>query len=378
MPAVGIDVTPLASTRTGIGRYTYELLDALWGLAPAPAVVPLGNRELAGERLPARDGGAPAVSGPRVRSRAAWTFLALPRWLGREGFAAFHGTGYYAPISGSVPTVVTLHDMSVFACPEAHPPARVLRARAILGRVARHATAIIAPSAFSADEAVRWLGVPGGAIRVIPGAASRCFRQPPDEAATRAVARRYGLNPGFHLFLGTVEPRKNLARVVEAVAMLRRRGDPVRLVVAGALGWGHRPVVERVRRLGLSDAVRFVGHVPDSDLAGLLSMATAVVYPSLYEGFGLPVVEAMASGVPVITSAVGAPAEAAGGAALLVDPLSADDIAAAMRTIACDVDLRADLRRLGLRRAGELSWATSARETLAVYAGVIDSSGDRL
>ena len=373
--AVGLDVTPLGAEQTGIGRYTYELLGALWRLGPDGAVVAVGNRGAAHVRLPDLSGADRGVLGPRLPSRAAWTFGALPWWLPRAGLGVFHGTSYYAPIIGPVPTVVTFHDMSVLACPDRHPRARVVRAQALLGRVARHASAIITPSAFSATEIVRWLGVPAERIHVVPGAAAGTFSRPLDTATIGAVAARFGLQPGFLLCLGTVEPRKNIGRVLQAAARLRRGGAPVRVVIAGRLGWGFRPILDQARALGLEGAVRFVGFVSDADLRGLMALASALVYPSLYEGFGLPVVEAMAAGLPVVTSRTGALAEVAGGAALLVDPYDTDAIADALQRASQDGDLRAVLRRRGLARAGEFSWERSARETLAVYATVIGSSG---
>lgn len=362
---IGLDVSPLNGTGSGIDRYTYELLSALWRDGLGPMVVPIGNRRLGGATLPTGPGQAAAVRGPRFPSRAAWTFGMLPLWLRRSGFDVFHGTSYYAPLGSGVPTVVTFHDMSVFACPWTHPPSRVLRARAILGRVADDASAIITPSHAARQDAIRWLGIHPERLHVVAEAAAAHFR--PVEARRAAeVAARYGFEPGFFLALGTVEPRKNLEASIEAVARLRAAGTPVRLAVVGRLGWKVQSVKDTLERLGVRDLVRFLGFVPDEDLPALMSAATALVYPSLYEGFGLPIVEAMACGLPVITTRYGATAEVAGGAALLVDPRDPDAIALAMLS-ALEPRARASLAAAGARRTAEFSWERAARETLAVY-----------
>jgi glycosyltransferase involved in cell wall biosynthesis len=365
---IGLDVSPLGVTRSGIGRYTYELLDALWKDETGPRVVPVGNRGSDGATLPSDHGETPSIRGPRFPSRAAWTFGLLPCWLRRSGLDIFHGTSFYAPLGSGIPTVVTFHDMSAFVVPHAHPALRVVRARAMLRRVADAASAIITPSEAARQDAVAWLGIHPDRLHVVPGAPAAHFR--PVEPATAArVAARYGLEPGFFLALGNVEPRKNLEAAVEAVARLRNAGSPVHLAVAGRLGWKYQPFMDRVTRLGVGGLVRLLGFVPDDDLPGLMSAAASLVYPSLYEGFGLPILEAMACGLPVITTASGATGEVAGAAALLIDPHDPDGIAMAMRSVQ-EPGARARLGAAGLRRASEFSWERSARETMAVYGAV--------
>lgn len=371
---VGLDVSPLGSPRSGIGRYAYELLGALWSVAPDGAVVPVGNRALPRGELPGRPGDTVAVSGPRCPSRAAWTFGLLPFWLPRAGIDLFHATSYYAPFTKDVPTVVTVHDLTVLAHPELHPTARVLRARAVLRRVATRAAAIIVPSEATKLDVTRLLDIPAERIHVVPGAAATCFQPLPAQAAIRMTLARFGHAPGFLLAVGTLEPRKNLARVVEALARVRLSGHPARLVVAGPAGWKYRPVLDTIRRLGLSDAVDFLGFVADDDLRALMGAAAGLVYPSLHEGFGLPVVEAMACGLPVVTSDTGALREVAEGAALLVDPTDVDSIAGGMLGL-LDEAVRSRLRTAGLRRAAQFSWQRAARETLAVYRAVLERDG---
>jgi glycosyltransferase involved in cell wall biosynthesis len=168
----------------------------------------------------------------------------------------------------------------------------------------------------------------------------------------------------YFLYVGTIQPRKNLVRLLEAFAQLSPEAP--RLVIAGKRGWLSAPIERRAAELGLAERVVFAGYVPDAELPGLLRGALAFVFPSLYEGFGMPVLEAMAAGVPVLTSSTSALPEVAGDAALLVDPCDTAAIAGGMARLAGDASLRADLRARGLARAAEFTWERCARETLAV------------
>lgn len=372
---VGVDVSPLASVRTGIARYTYELIGALGSAWPDGRVMPVGHRS--DLRLPATPGAELPVRGPRFPSRAAWTFGLLPCWLPAAGIDLFHATSYYAPIGTRVPMVVTIHDLSTFACPGLHPRARVLRAHLMLPMVARRAAAVIVPSRSVSEEAIRWLRLRPERVHVVPQAPAELFGRPVATADVASTLARYRLEPGFFLAVGAREPRKNLGRTVEALHALTSAGpkETPSLVVAGPDGWSLGSAEETVRRLGISERVRFLGFVPDADLRALMSAARGLVYPSLYEGFGLPVVEAMAAGVPVVTSSRGALAELADGAALLVDPHDVGSIAGAMRQLVDDEDLGRRLSELGRARAANYSWKRTAEQTLGVYRAAIEGSG---
>ena len=192
-----------------------------------------------------------------------------------------------------------------------------------------------------------------------------------DPGRLAAVRLRYELPERFVLFLGAMEPRKNLPRLLEAFAALApglRREFP--LVVAGAQGWLNDSVHEQAQKLGLGESVRFAGYIEQGDLAALYSLASVFAYPSVWEGFGLPVLEAMACGTPVLTSNVSSLPEVAGAAAVLVPPADVDAMADGLSRLLCDSALRADLVARGLRRVGAFSWERCARETLAVYTAV--------
>jgi glycosyltransferase involved in cell wall biosynthesis len=252
-----------------------------------------------------------------------WYYAALP--LTARGHDVLHCTTFRGPLKAPVPFTVTLHDLGLMRHPELFPRWHRLSGRAGLARVARAADRVLAVSAFTKREAVELLGVAESRVTVIGNAVDPVF--------TPAGPAAHG---DYVLAVGTLEPRKNLRRVAEAAA---RAGAELRVV--GARGWG-----------GV-DSLGWLGEVSDEELAALLRGARALVYPSLYEGFGIPVLEAMACGTPVVTSGGGATEEVAGGAAVLVDPLDVEAIAAGIDEAATRRD---DLRRQGLERARAYSW----------------------
>jgi glycosyltransferase involved in cell wall biosynthesis len=322
---VGIDVSPLAQTRAGTARHLKALLR---GLRVEPD---LQVRTLAF--------GGPGRASTLVRE-LGWYPLVLPRMAAHQELDVLHCPSYRAPFRSRVPLVVTVHDLAVFRHPEAFPPWTRTYSRATVGRVVRGARRVIAVSEFTRTELVELLRVREERIRVVPNAVDPVFSAEGPRAEGEYV-----------LTVGTLEPRKNLERLAEAT---RKVG--VELRVVGARGWG-----------GVSangSRVRWLGELPDDALARLYRGAAAVAYPSLYEGFGIPVLEAMACGAPVVTSAGGATEEVAGGAAVLVDPLDPASIAAGLEQALARRD---ELRGQGLGRAAGFTWDAVARETAAVY-----------
>jgi glycosyltransferase involved in cell wall biosynthesis len=230
--------------------------------------------------------------------------------------------------------------------------------------VAERARLLLFVSTWSRDRFLAHVPAPADRVRVIPEGVDPGFgRIVPSEAA--AARARLGLPPAYLLFVGQIAARKNPVRVLEAVARLPAGSPP--LVLAGGSKGAAADVKEAHARLGLGDRARFLGHVAEGDLPALYSGARALVFPSLDEGFGLPVLEAFACGTPVLASTAGALPETAGGAALLVDPLSVDAIEEGIRRLLADGELRADLVARGRARAAALSWEETARRTLEAY-----------
>jgi glycosyltransferase involved in cell wall biosynthesis len=311
---VAFDITPLRLTRAGTARYIQNLLPRLDGVDTIEF------------------GGSGRAS---VLARELWWYpLRLSTLSGHD---LLHCTTYYAPLRPRTPTVATVHDLAVLRYPEAFPRWTRNYVPRIVPRALRAARRVIAVSAFTAGELERLLGIPQETVAVVPHGIDAVF--------TPEGPRSDG---DYVLAVGTLEPRKNLRRAVEAA---KRLG--VELRVAGAPGWG-----------GVDPGIHWRGRPGDEELAMLYRGARCVVYPSLYEGFGLPVLEAMACGSPVVTSVGGAMEEVAGGAAVLVDPHDVAGIAAGIEQAVAQAD---ELRARGLERARAFSWDDAARQTLEVY-----------
>lgn len=365
---LGFDATTLRGAKSGVGYYTSHLLTHLMDVAPDLDYLLLSNHPI--DDAP---GGRRLSTLYQFPNRTLWMQTILPVALQRERPTLCHFTNSIAPLPTRIPTVVTIHDMTLSLFPHLHPLKKHLVTRPIIPLVARHAAAVITVSESAKADIVRLLGIPADKVHVIYEAAAPAFRPLP-RAEVDAVRERYGLYGRYILYVGTIEPRKNLTRLIEAYARLRGQGLPHKLLLVGQPGWHDRPIYARVQELGLGDDVIFTGYVPSADLPALYNLAEVFAFPSLYEGFGLPIIEAMACGTPVVTSRASSPGEIAGDAALTVDPLSVDDLAVALETILTQPELVDTLRQRGLARAASMSWAEAARQTLAVYQRVLETT----
>jgi glycosyltransferase involved in cell wall biosynthesis len=358
---IAIDARLWAEPRSGIGRYTRSLTEQLVRVAPEERWV------LYVDRSP-----GPTLAGAEVRclpwrQRLVWSLWHAPRDLRRRPVDVFHGvTGFELPGRGPWALVSTVHDLVPLRLPDLVPARHRWAVRCLLGGALRRAQRIIAVSETTRGELLARYRLPASRVVVVPEAAAPHFTPPPPPTLAAARAR-YGLDRPYVLFVGFLEPKKNLGVLLEAVARLRRAGvwGETELVVVGAPGWGPDPA-RRAQALGLEGAVRFMGAAPDADLPALYGGALAFAFPSLWEGFGLPALEAMAAGAPVVASNRGALPEVTAGAALLVDP-APGPLAEALERLLADPGLRERLRLAGLARAAQFSWERTARETLAVY-----------
>jgi glycosyltransferase involved in cell wall biosynthesis len=297
-----------------------------------------------------------------------WMQMLAPRALRRLRPDVAHFTNGMVPLASPVPTVVTIHDMSLTMYPRYHPARRVVLNRPLVDLAARRADAIITVSQSAKRDIMRVYGLPSDRVHVVHEAAAPSFRQIQDVGALDRVRRQYALPDRFILYVGTIEPRKNLPKLIEGFARRHRSGDlPHRLVCVGPYGWLSRDLEALLDRLDIRQAIQFAGYVPFDDLPSLYSLAEMFVFPSLYEGFGLPVIEAMACGVPVVTGDVAALNEVGGAAVARAPELSAEALGEIMVALARDPGLREDLRRRSLERAQLFSWQRAARETLDVY-----------
>ncbi len=363
---VAFDGTTLRPGRTGVGYYTEHLLQHLAAEGPDDDIIVLSNRPVETTRpLPSHV--RVVTSGWRL-PRIVWMQSQAPRLLERLQPDVVHFTNGIVPMASPVPVVVTIHDMSLTLYPGYHPPRRVLLNRPLVNLAARRADAIITVSESSKRDIVRSYGLSPQRVHVVHEAAAPAFRPIHDLGALTRVRRQYGLADRFILYVGTIEPRKNLPKLIEAFARRRRRGDLThQLVCVGPYGWLSRDIEALLDRLQVNDSVLFTGYVPFHDLAAFYNLAEMFVFPSIYEGFGLPVIEAMACGTPVITGHVAALDEVAGGAVEHVEALEVEAIGDALVRLAQDRDRRQALTRAGLQRAQFFSWARAARETAIVY-----------
>lgn len=304
--------------------------------------------------------------------RVLWEQLVQPWTLREIGADLVHGPVFVGPLLTSRPTVITIHDLSFIRFPRLFRPANRLYLRLMTRLSAQCARRLIAVSAHAAEETTRLLDVPPEQIDVVYHGVDPEFRPlPADDVA--AFRQRRGLPERFLLFVGTLEPRKNLVRLMKAFA--RVDYGQTKLVLVGGKGWLYDDLFAEVEDLGLGEDVIFAGYVRSEELPLWYNAAIALAYPSLYEGFGLPVLEAQACGTPVLTSSASSLSEAAGDAALLVDPHDAEAIASGLDQLLTSGGLRADLRRRGLAHAESFTWERTARQTTRVYRHALDEGG---
>jgi glycosyltransferase involved in cell wall biosynthesis len=366
---LGFDATTLTGRISGVGYYTARLMESLAngaGEGIVQRLVVFSNRPV---RIEETDR-VQVYERRRFAVRSVWMQLVLPRILRDVRPDLVHFTNYLAPLAGRVPYVVSFHDMSLSLLPECHTLKKRLLTSSLIPSVARGARMILTPSESTRRDVVRLLRVDPGRVRVIPYAASPSFR--PVAAAPDELAALHGIRAPYFLYVGTLEPRKNLARALRAFAALTDILPECRFVIVGQRGWRYAEVLRAAEDPALRGRVDFLGYLPEEKLPALYAQALALVYPSLYEGFGLPVVEAMACGTPVLTSRSSSLAEIGEGAALLADPTDEKALADALHALATDPALRARLRTLGLERARSFSWERTGRETVAAYQEVYD------
>lgn len=365
---IGIDASrSVAQERTGTENYSLNLIRHLLALRGdhryrlyfnRPPSCDLRPCDLA----PLRPCDRRIMPFPRL-----WTHLRLSWEMARRPPDLLFVPAHVLPIVHPRHSVVTIHDLGYLHYPEAHR---------LLGRFyldlstrynARAATHLIADSSATKRDLIERYGIETDKITVVyPGYDKTTFQPVRDEEAIEAVKARYGIAGDYILFLGTLQPRKNLTRLIKAFSNIQYLVSNLQLVIAGKKGWLYKEIFRRVEELGLGGKVVFTGYLPEGDLPALLSGARLFVFPSLYEGFGLPVLEAMACGTPVVCSNASSLPEVAGDAAVLVDPLDVEGLAAAMERVLGDEELRADLIDRGFEQARKFSWERCARETLDV------------
>lgn len=370
-----IDVSAAIHQQAGLARYARSLARAL--------LTHHGQEHKFGlfYNRARRDKGLPDLKGIPTRTvRSGYKPWRMAVWLGqRIGVAfdrllpdaeLFHATEHLLMPLRGVPTVLTVHDLIYHLFPVYHKRLNRRYLNTAMPLFVRRANALITVSESSKRDLMRIYGVPGEKITVIYEAAAPDFRPAPEEAVAEVTAR-YRLPERYLLALGTIEPRKNLIRLVDALRFLRQKDPSLSLVIVGSAGWLYQDFFQHLEKLEDPRAVLLSGYVPDADLPAVIAGAAAYVLASFYEGFGLSILEAMACGTPVTCSNTSSMPELGGDAARYFDPHDTQGMTAAIAAVLEDSELRAEMRERGLAQAARFSWQRTAKETLAVYERVL-------
>ena len=375
---IGLDYTAAVQQSAGIGRYCRELVGALAALDCENEYVLL----VAGRP------GATALQRARERFSAHPNFVLRPvplseRWLNRlwhrlrlplyvEAFTGpldlFHSTDFTLPPVRRARTLLQVHDLSFLRTPQYAEPSLQRYLRQVVPRSVRRADLVLADSQHTKSDIVALLGIPPERVMVVLAGVESRFQRVTDEDRLQQVRQRHGLNQPFILGLGTLEPRKNFAGLISAYGILRaRQGIPHELVIGGRQGWLYQGIFDRVAELGLQQQVRFLGFVADEDLPALYTLADVFAFPSFYEGFGIPILESMACGTPVVASNASSLPEVVGEAGLMVSPENTEALVQALGQALQDTPLRHTLISRGREQARRFTWERAAQQLLLAY-----------
>ena len=371
---IGIDASAVVGEKSGVGWYTTSLIEALATVdhhnqyVLYPFFYHVFDPRFKKLVAPTRSFSVRFTALPEALIRFLWFRSRIPRHRLLGKVDVLHSTTFCCPPVHMGKLVVTIYDVSVLHYPELHTEMNRVHCLKGTWETAVHADRIIAISQHTKKDLVEYFNVQEDRIAVIPLAARDEFHPRPRTEAQAFVARRWGLNQPYLLSVGTIEPRKNLRRLINVYCGLPEeiRND-YQLIIAGGEGWLSTDIYQSIVEMGAESSIRFLGYVPASDLPWLYGGATCFVYPSLYEGFGLPALEAMACGIPLITSNTSSLPEVAGEAALFIDPLSEEELRSAIIKVVSDPTLRQKMSEQGLDQAKQFSWEQVARDTLQVY-----------
>lgn len=367
---IGIDANEAnVEKKVGISEYVFELLLQFKQLTVNNLQFTIYLKDKPNEDLPTEaNNWHYSVFGPKKM----WTQLALPIKLHTERIKpdVFFSPGHYAPRFSPVPRVISIMDLAFFHFPEYFTKKDLAQLHSWTRYSVKKAKAIITISQASKDDIIKLYQIPGDRIHVVYPGIKETTTLTPHIYPMNELTAKYGISDNYLLFVGTLQPRKNIARLIEAFAILRKKKDfsssDLQLVVVGKKGWNYEEILASPEKFGVKESVKFLDFVSNEDLAMLYQHAKLFAWPSLYEGFGLPVLEAMKYGCPVITSNVSSLPEAGGDAALYVNPTDVEDIAEKLEKVLTDKKLRSDMVVKGKTHIMKFSWEKAAKETLSV------------
>ena len=379
MPTIAIDYTPAYEQGAGIGRYVRELVSALTQQ----------DQQTAYRLFVA--GASSTQDLPTFPANYQWQTTRLsPKWLARlwhrlhfplhiERFIGdvdlYHATDFVLPPTHkSTKTILTVHDLSFVRVPETASPSLRQYLNQVVPKSVEKATHILADSQATKDDLIELYGTPESKITVLLSGVQDNYQPIVDRQKLTNIREKYSIPNHPYLFsVGTVQPRKNYSRIIQALAQLRQHGYDLSLIIAGGKGWLEDEMYQTIKQTQMSEYVHLIGFVDDADLPALYTSAEVTIFPSLYEGFGFPVLESMACGTPVVTSNVSSLPEVGGDVALLVNPTKVDEITQAIQKILDDPDHYQNLSQRGLEHIKKFSWANSAKQLKQIYDTVLQS-----
>lgn len=370
---IGIDATALPHQPGGAGNYIIHLIRALASLSNEYQFTIFAHhsgRDLI-DSPPSSRMNWVLVPDKSPARRLVWEQVTFPRLVRQSRVGLLHSLHYTRPLFLACSSVVTFHDMTFFLYPHLHTRSKRIFFPSAIRLSARLADALIAVSENTKNDAIRLLGVPGDKITAIPHGVGEEFHPITDARLLDDIRLKFSLPQDFILNVGVVEPRKNLTLLLKSYQQLHSQGISLPLVIVGGLGWMYEDVFRQVESLGIKEQVYFTGYVPDHDLPIIYNLARVFVYPSIYEGFGLPPLEAMACGTPVITTAVSSMPEHVADAGILIPPQDENALTNALQKLINDSTLQEELSSKGPERASQFTWKRTAQETIKVYQSVL-------
>lgn len=370
---IAIDASPLGKSKGGVARYTYNLAKHLPVVGPENKYFLFSNRDF-------DDAGLRGANVEKVVAKfpvmSVWLQTVILYHLKKLKIDLFHGTYFVIPILAPTPAVVSVHDLTPFIYKDSHQKSNLL-VRTLFPPSLARAKIAITGSRSAADDLKKYLRCGESKIRIVPYAAAETFGPRTDAKYVYRIMNKYGIPSRYLLFVGTVEPRKNITSLIRAFALLKKNGDvEQKLVIAGHKTDYYRQCEILIRHLNLNGEIIFTGFVDEEDLPYIYSGANLFVYPSCYEGFGLPPLEAMACGVPTIVSEGSSFPEVVGDGALMVPAEDDSKLSMAMRKVLSEDGLRRELRAKGLERAKFFSWRKTALETLSIYREIVEGKAE--
>lgn len=373
---IGIDISALTIKRTGVGNYSLSILESVLSLDKKNNYV-LFAFVFSGESFIRESS---LVKFPNVKLKIYRTHRGLLRRLWHfipfasadffyKGVDFLHLSDIFYLPTRRIPTLATIYDLTPSLFPHYHYARNIEFHNRRNKFIAKHAKLVITLSQNSKKDINNVMGMPASKIRVIPGAISDKYYPIKNRTLIQKVLRKYHLKEGqYFLFIGTIEPRKNIEGILQAYAKIRNQiKSPFKVVIIGEKAWGWKNLQKNIKKLNLEKKILVTGYIPDADLVPIINGAKLFIYPSFYEGFGLPVLEAMACGIPVISSNTSSLPEVIGDSGFMVDPNDHNKLASYMLKIIHDTKLHAKLSKKALERSKLFSWKSSAQKTLKVY-----------